>query len=222
MAAPTALSLVAVTFPEGRPRNRAVAVYSAMAIVGVVAGLIAGGLLVTYLSWRWVLFVNVPVGLVVAPWPRRVLPRSGAPPPAVRPARRGHRHGRGRGPGLRAVQRGDHPGRGFALGRCQGGRALAAAAVLLAAFVVIEARSGEPAAAAPDLASRNRSGAYLIRLCVGTALVGMFFFLTLFIQDVWGYSALRTGVGLPAVRPGGPGHDRARAQLGSRIGARPC
>src|SRR5580704_16737360 len=51
MAAPTALSLVAVTFPEGRPRNRAVAVYSAMAIVGVVVELIAGGLLVTYASW---------------------------------------------------------------------------------------------------------------------------------------------------------------------------
>ena len=65
MAAPTALSLIAVTFPEGRPRNRAVAVYSAMAIVGIPVGLLAGGLLVTYASWRWVFFVNVPIGLVV-------------------------------------------------------------------------------------------------------------------------------------------------------------
>ena len=53
MAAPTALSLIAVTFPEGRARNRAIAVYSAMAIVGLVAGLLAGGLLVTYATWRW-------------------------------------------------------------------------------------------------------------------------------------------------------------------------
>ena len=73
----TALSLVAVTFPEGRPRNRAVAVYSAMAIVGIVAGLVAGGLLVTYASWRWVLFVNVPIGLVVAALAARVLPETG-------------------------------------------------------------------------------------------------------------------------------------------------
>ena len=93
MAAPTALSLVAVTFPEGRPRNRAVAVYSAMAIVGIVAGLIAGGLLVTYLSWRWVLFVNVPIGLVVAALAARVLPArpdgaaggSTCPAPSPRP-----------------------------------------------------------------------------------------------------------------------------------------
>jgi MFS family permease len=77
MAAPTALSLIAVTFPEGRPRDRAVAVYSAMAIVGVVAGLIAGGLLVTYASWRWVVFVNVPIGLVVAALAVRVLPEAG-------------------------------------------------------------------------------------------------------------------------------------------------
>ena len=77
MAAPTALSLIAVTFPEGRPRNRAVAVYSAMAIVGIVAGLVAGGVLVTYLSWRWVLFVNVPIGLVVAALAARLLPETG-------------------------------------------------------------------------------------------------------------------------------------------------
>jgi MFS family permease len=77
MAAPAALSLIAVTFPEGRLRNRAMAVYSAMAILGIVVGLIAGGLLVTYASWRWVMFVNVPIGLVVAALAARVLPRSG-------------------------------------------------------------------------------------------------------------------------------------------------
>src|SRR6516162_4933473 len=77
MAAPTALSLIAVTFPEGRPRNRAVAVYSAMAIVGIVAGLIAGGLLVTYASWSSVFFVNVPIGLAVAALAVRVLPGTG-------------------------------------------------------------------------------------------------------------------------------------------------
>src|ERR1700726_2330920 len=64
--APTALSLITTTFPEGPPRNRAMGVYAAMSIGGAAVGLIAGGLLTTYLSWRWVLFVNVPIGIVVA------------------------------------------------------------------------------------------------------------------------------------------------------------
>ena len=64
--APTALSLVTTTFAEGPPRNRAMSVYAAMSVTGGVVGLIAGGLLTTYASWRWVLFVNVPIGIVVA------------------------------------------------------------------------------------------------------------------------------------------------------------
>ena len=87
---------------------------------------------------------------------------------------------------------------------------LAAAAVLLAAFAVIETRSADPLLPVRVLRSRDRSGAYLISLCVGTALLGMFFFLTLFIQDVWGYSALKTGVAylpfVPAVLVDDRGH----------------
>jgi EmrB/QacA subfamily drug resistance transporter len=221
MAAPTALSLIAVTFPEGRPRNRAVAVYSAMAIVGIVAGLIAGGLLVTYASWRWVLFVNVPIGLVVAALAVRVLPETG---------RRG---GRFDLPGAVTATAGvaalvyglsnaaTTPDGVSHWGDAKVVAALAAAAVLLVAFGVIEARSSYPLLPFRVLRSRDRSGAYLISLCVGTALVGMFFFLTLFVQDVWGYSALRTGVAylpfVPAVLA-----TTAIAQRGvSRIGARP-
>src|SRR5712675_471798 len=74
--APTALSLITTTFPEGPPRNRAMGVYSAMSIGGAAAGLMAGGLLTTYLSWRWVLFVNVPIGAVVALMAPRALPES--------------------------------------------------------------------------------------------------------------------------------------------------
>src|ERR1039457_633084 len=76
MAAPTALSLIAVTFPEGPPRNRAMGVYASMSVAGAAVGLIAGGLLVSYLNWRWVFFVNVPIGLVVAALATRVLPES--------------------------------------------------------------------------------------------------------------------------------------------------
>ena len=65
--APTALSLITTTFDEGPPRNRAMGVYAAMSIGGAAIGLMAGGLLTTYLSWRWVLFVNVPIGVAGRP-----------------------------------------------------------------------------------------------------------------------------------------------------------
>ena len=75
-AAPTALALIAVTFPEGRPRNRAMGVYAAMSISGAAVGLILGGSMVQYANWRWVLFVNVPIGLLVAFLAPRVLGES--------------------------------------------------------------------------------------------------------------------------------------------------
>src|ERR1700676_749727 len=74
--APTALALITTTFPEGPPRNRAMGVYSAMSMGGAAAGLMAGGLLTTYLSWRWVLFANVPIGIAAALIAPRVLTES--------------------------------------------------------------------------------------------------------------------------------------------------
>jgi len=221
MAAPTALSLVAVIFPEGRPRNRAIAVYSATAIVGLAVGLIVGGLLVTYLNWRWVLFVNVPIGLVVASLATRVLP---APP---------RQTGRFDLPGAVTATAGvaalvyglsnasTTPDGVSHWGDAKVVASLAAAAVLLPAFAVIETRSRYALLPMRLMRSRDRSGAFLISLCTGTALLGMFFFLTLFIQEVWGYSALRAGAAylpyVPAILV-----MTVVAQRGvSRIGARP-
>ena len=221
MAAPTALSLIAVTFPEGRPRNRAVAVYSAMAIVGIVAGLIAGGLLVTYASWRWVMFVNVPIGLIVAALATRVLPKTG------------RRAGRFDLPGAVTATAGvallvyglsnaaTTPDGVSHWGDAKVVASLAAAAVLLAAFAVIETRSPQALLPVRLLRDRNRTGAYLSYAGVGIFIFGMFFFLTVFMQAVWGYSALKTGVAyLPftAALFIGAG---AVAQLVPRIGARP-
>jgi MFS family permease len=76
MIAPAALALITTTFPAGQPRNRAMGVYAAMSVAGGAVGLIAGGLLTTYASWRWVLFVNVPIGLAAALAAPRVLPES--------------------------------------------------------------------------------------------------------------------------------------------------
>jgi EmrB/QacA subfamily drug resistance transporter len=221
MAAPTALSLVAVTFPEGRPRNRAIAVYSMVAIMGLVVGLIAGGLLVTYASWRWVFFVNVPIGLVVAALATRVLPASG------------RRAGRFDLPGAVTATAGvaalvyglsnaaTTPDGVSHWGDTKVVVSLAAAAVLLPAFVVIETRSRYALLPMRLLRSRDRSGAFGISLCVGTALLGMFFFLTVFIQEVWGYSALRTGVAYLPYVPVILVMTVVAQRAVSRIGARP-
>jgi len=220
-AAPTALSLIAVTFPEGPPRNRAMGVYAAMSIAGGGIGLMAGGLLVEYASWRWVLFVNVPIGLVVAFLAARVLPESAR--------RRGQFDLPGAitgSLGLGALVYGLSYAATTPDGVSHWGDtkvivSLVAAVVLLVAFGFIEVRSKQPLVPMRVLRSRDRTGSYLISLCVGTSLFGMFFFLTLFVQNVWGYSALKTGIaylpliGMVIVASG------VASQLVTRIGARP-
>ncbi len=219
--APTALSLITTNFPEGPPRNRAMGVYSAMSIGGAAVGLIAGGLLTTYASWRWVLFVNVPIGVIVALLAPRVLGESE------------RRRGRFDLPGaitgtvgLAALVYGLTEAAASQNGITHWGDtkvlvSLAVAAVSLAAFVFIESRSEHALLPLRILANRNRSGAYLIMLCVGMAMFGMFFFLTIFVQGIWGYSALKAGVAfLPMV-----GVIMAMAGVSAalvpRIGARP-
>jgi EmrB/QacA subfamily drug resistance transporter len=221
IVAPAALSLVATTFPEGRPRNRAMAVYAAMSIAGAAVGLIAGGLLTTYLSWRWVFFVNVPIGIAVALAAPRALGDSEPHP------------GRFDLPGaitstlgLAALVYGlsnaaTSPNGVAHWHDTKVVASLTAAVVLLVSFVIIEARSRHALMPLRIFRNRSRSGAYLIMLCVGTAMFGMFFFLTLFVQNVWGYSALKTGVaylpmvGVIMLMAG------VSAQLVPRIGARP-
>ncbi len=220
-AATTALSLVAVTFPEGRQRNRAMGVYAAMSVAGGAVGLLAGGILTTYASWRWVLFVNVPIGLAVALAAPRVLGESA------------RRRGRFDLPGaltgtlgLAALVYGLSNAATSQNGVSHWGDtkvvvSLVASAVLLVAFGIIEWRSQHALLPMRVLRSRDRSGSYLLMLCVGTAMFGMFFFLTIFVQTVWGYSPLKSGVSyLPMVAmimvASGAG-----SQLVPRIGARP-
>ncbi len=220
-AAPTALSLIAVTFPEGRPRNRAMGVYAGMSVAGGAVGLLAGGLLVTFLSWRWVFFVNVPIGLAVALAAPRVLVESE------------RRRGRFDLPGaitgslgLAALVYGLSNAATSENGVSHWGDtkvivSLVAAAVLLVAFGWIEVRSNQALVPLRVLRSRDRTGAYLISLCIGTALFGMFFFLTLFLQEVWKYSALRTGVAYLPMAGMILVASLVASQLVTRIGARP-
>jgi EmrB/QacA subfamily drug resistance transporter len=220
-AAPTALSLIAVTFPEGPPRNRAMGVYAAMSVAGGAVGLIAGGLLVQYLDWRWVFFVNVPIGLVLAFLAPRVLGES--------ERRRGAFDLPGAitgSLGLAALVYGLSSAATSPNGASHWGDtkvivSLVAAVVLLLAFGFIEVRSRHALVPMRVLRSRDRTGSYLIMLCVGTALFGIFFFLTLFLQNVWGYSALRTGIAYLPMITMVMVASAISSQLVNRIGARP-
>ena len=122
MIAPTSLALVVTTFAEGPARNRAMGVVAAVSGGGAAVGLVAGGLLTSYLSWRWVLFVNVPLGALVAAAAPFALPGVGPPRWPLRPGRGDHRHRRGGAPRPRPVQCEHRPVRRLALGRHQGHR----------------------------------------------------------------------------------------------------
>jgi EmrB/QacA subfamily drug resistance transporter len=220
-AAPTSLSLIAVTFPEGRERNRAMGVYAAMSIAGGAVGLIAGGLLTSYLDWRWVFFVNVPIGLFVAFLAPRVLGES--------ERRRGNFDLPGAitgSLGLAALVYGLSNAATTSNGVSHWGDtkvivSLVAAVVLLVAFGFIETRSKHALLPIRVLRSRDRTGAYLISLCVGTALFGMFFFLTIFVQNVWGYSPVKTGLAYLPMVATIMAASAVASQLVARIGARP-
>src|SRR5215217_6188610 len=189
IAAPTALSLITTNFAEGQARNRAFGVFSAVAVAGGAIGLLAGGVLTSWLSWRWVLFVNVPIGLLLA-----VL----APLFIAESERQPGRFDLGGALTstagmtalvygfIRAAQEGwSNPG---TIG------SFIAAAVLLAIFLSIETRTSQPITPLHLFRDRNRAGSYAIMLALAAAMFGQFFFLTLFVQNVLGYSPLRAGL----------------------------
>src|SRR5262249_21540922 len=153
-----------------------------------------GGVLTSYLSWRWVLFVNVPIGALVVALAPRVLGES------ERLTGRFDLPGAFTGTvGLAALVYGLSSAATSPNGVSHRGDAkvlvsLVAAVVFLVGFAVIESRSKHALMPLRIFYNRDRTGAYIIMLCTGTALFGMFFFLTIFIQNVLHYSALKTGI----------------------------
>jgi EmrB/QacA subfamily drug resistance transporter len=189
IASPTSLALISTTFEEGPERNRAFGVFAAVSAGGGAIGLLAGGMLVSWLDWRWVFFVNVPIGLLI------VL----ATPRWIRESERhpGHFDITGALSStlgmvllvygfIRAAQ----DGWGDPLTVASFG----AAVVILAVFVFVERRSRQPITPLHMFADRNRAGTYGIMLCLAAAIFGMFFFLTLFVQNVLDFSPLAAGV----------------------------
>jgi len=219
--APTALALISTNFPQGQERNRAFSVYAAMAGAGAAAGLVLGGLLTTYASWRWVFFVNVPIGILIAASAPRVLTESPRLPGRIDWA--GAVTGCG---GVALLVYGLSKAATGADGISHWGDAqvvasLTAAVVLLVSFVLIEMRSSHPLLPMRVLAERNRAGALLIMLCIATGLFGVFFFLTLFIQTVLGYSPIRAGVAFLPFAVGVVIGSGLASPLVARIGPRP-
>jgi EmrB/QacA subfamily drug resistance transporter len=189
IAAPTALALIASTFPEGAPRNRAMGVYAGMSGAGAAIGVLLGGVLTSSLGWRWVLFVNVPIGLAVMLAAPRVLAETET------------RRGRLDLPGALTATVGMTL---LVFGLLHAATtswsnqwtvsSLVAGGGLLGIFVLVEARSRHALMPLHLFKSRNRSTAYAIMLALGTAMFSMFFFLTLFVQDVLGYGPMKAGV----------------------------
>jgi len=192
MVSPAALSIILTTFAEGHERNRALAVWGAIAGAGGAVGLLLGGVIVQTLGWRWVFFVNVPIGAVVLGLAPRIVPESRA-------------GSSGRGgydvEGAVAITLGTialvftlikADSWGWTSGRTLAG--FAVALVLIAAFVAIERRHQDPLVPLRIFSNRSLAAADATMLVVAAALFGVFFFCTLYLQQVLGYSALTTGV----------------------------
>jgi EmrB/QacA subfamily drug resistance transporter len=194
LAAPCALSLLATTFPAGPARTRALGVYGAMGGLGSVVGLLLGGALTEYLSWRWVLFINVPIAVLVLIGTGVLVPgdteRGTLDVPGAIAATLGI------GSLIYALTRGGTNGWDDAGTLAS----FAAGAVLLAAFGLIERRSRAPMVPPRVVRDRNRAGANAVLVFLGAGLLAMFYLLTLYMQVVRGYSAVHTGLAyLPIV-----------------------
>jgi EmrB/QacA subfamily drug resistance transporter len=210
IAAPCALSLLAATFPAGPVRTKALGVYGAMAGLGSVIGLLLGGALTEYASWRWVLFINAPIGVAVlaGSWTGVLVPGT-------------TERGRLDVPGAVTATLGIASliyalSRGGTSGWTDAGTlvAFAIGAVLLFAFAAAERGSPAPMLPARAVRDRNRGGAIIVLLLLGTGMLAMFYLLTLYMQLVRGYSALHTGL---AYLPYVVGLGVAAAGLGPRL-----
>jgi EmrB/QacA subfamily drug resistance transporter len=188
---PAALSIVTTTFEEGPERNKALGVWGALGGSGAAVGVLAGGVLTQYLSWRWIFFVNVPVGALVLALTPRIVPESRREGGERRYDALGAVLVSG-GLALLVYAISEAPNVGWAAARTI--LLLVASGVLLAAFLVNERRSNDPLLPFHIFRVRTVAGANVVGLLLGGVLFANFFLLTLYVQDVLGYSAIKTGL----------------------------
>jgi EmrB/QacA subfamily drug resistance transporter len=218
LLAPAALSIVVTTFREGRERNTALAVWGAASGSGGAVGVLLGGVLTSYLSWSWIFFVNLPIGVAVfavSPWllsesrvqvARRYFDVSGAATVTA---------------GLMvlvyAITRASQHGwsNSITVGL------LATAAALLGAFVAIEARSPAPLMPLRIFRLRTVTVANVTILAIGATAFAQFFVMALYLQQVLRYSALQTGVAFITITAAIVAFSNVGQKLTTRLGARP-
>ncbi len=217
--APATLTILTSTFAEGPARARALGVWSAVSAAGASAGALFGGILTDFLSWRWILFVNVPVGAVALVAARRDLPESRA--------EMAHRHLDLAGAvtvtvGLVALVFALVRTETYSWGSAQVLVPLAAAAVFLAVFLFLQARvSNAPLVPLNIFRSRSVSGGNVVMLMMFGALFGSWYFETLYMQHVLGYSPLQAGLAfLPQTLLIAAGA-QVTARLVPKVGPRP-
>jgi EmrB/QacA subfamily drug resistance transporter len=191
LIAPAALSIITATFAEGAERTKAMGVWAAIAVGGGAVGLVLGGVLVEALSWPWIFFVNIPVGIAVFVAALRNVPES----------RDEHAHKSFDvagaitvTSGLIALVYGIVKAQDKGWTSLHTGGFFTLAAVLLVAFVVIERRSAEPLVRLSIFRVRTVRAANVVMLLVASGLFSMFFFNTLYLQRVLDYSALEAGI----------------------------
>jgi EmrB/QacA subfamily drug resistance transporter len=188
---PAALSIVMTSFEEGPERNKALGVWGALGGSGAAVGVLAGGILTDYLSWRWIFFVNVPVGIVVLLLTPRIVPES----------RRdgGERHYDALGAvlvsaglALLVYAISEAPKVGWSTARTI--LLLIAAVALLIGFLVNERRIHDPLMPFHIFRVRTVAGANAVGFLLGAVIFANFFLLTLYVQDVLGFSPIKTGL----------------------------
>ena len=218
VVSPAALSIITTTFAEGAERNRALGIWGAVAGAGGAAGVLLGGILTSGLSWRWVLFVNIPIGIAAATLAPRLLLESQAEdgtegfdiPGAVTVTA-----------GLALLVYAVVDAVNVGWGSTGTLLRLAGAAVLLVAFVVIERRQRHALLPFSIFRLRTLRGADIVGLLIGMSLFSMFFFISLYLQDVLHYSAIKAGLSYLPLAGGIIISAGAASQLVTRVGFKP-
>lgn len=215
MAAPSTLSLISATFEEGPARNRALGIFTAVSAGGGSLGLVLGGALTSWASWRWVLFINVPIGIAIIVLAPRYVPE---------PPRNGGRL--------------DIAGAALVTGGLAGviyafirlaergsfnvtAESFIAGLVLLTAFAFVERSRSEPLMPMRLLTDHVRGPAYLTMLLVPAVMFGMFFFISQYLEGDLHFSAIQAGFGFLPMTGLIFASSRVTPRLVARIGARP-
>jgi EmrB/QacA subfamily drug resistance transporter len=188
---PAALSIVAVTFKDGAERNKALGIWGAVAGSGGAAGVLLGGVLTEYIGWEWVLWVNVPIGILAAAIAPTLIAESSAEAET--------RHFDVAGAltvtlGLSAFVFALLDAESAGWGSFQTIGTIVASLILLGAFVAIERRSRAPLVPFSIFRVRTITGANVVGILVGASLFSMFYFISLYMQQILGYSPIKAGI----------------------------